>query len=137
MVLSSIKTGYFTLNSWLFSLFRLQTDIPQPFAHLQIVQRLREYQEISGTNRQLLDTDHPANPQKSSRSPVRGVEDDASESVEKQWEQLRAAEKEGVLKLAPDDEIEGEILVLQNSLLSCAEENRLHCGMHFFCNIVS
>ncbi|KAG0604949.1 hypothetical protein M758_9G021400 [Ceratodon purpureus] len=106
---------------------RLQTDIPQPFAHLQIVQRLREYQEISGTNRQLLDTDHPANPQKSSRSPVRGVEDDASESLEKQWEQLRAAEKEGVLKLAPDDEIEGEILVLQNSLLSCAEENRLHC----------
>lgn len=95
------------------------------------MQRLREYQEISGTNRQLLDVD-----KKYSKSPVRGVEDDASESSEKQWEQLRAAENEGVLKLAPDDEIEGEILVLQDTLLSCAEENRLHCGMLFPCNIV-
>jgi hypothetical protein len=100
------------------------------------VQRLREYQQSSGTNRRLLDIDHPLNSQKSPKSPVRAVDDDASESSEKQWEQLRAAEKEGLLKLAPDDEIEGEILVLQNALLSCAEENRLRCGMIFPCDIV-
>ena len=41
-----------------------------------------------------------------------------------QWEQLRAVEKEASLKLVPNDEIEREILVLQNALLSCAEENR-------------
>ena len=116
--------------------FRLQKDLPQPYAHPQIVQRLREYQQSGWTNRQLLDTESSVNFQKSSNSPVRAVEDDASESSEKQWEQLRVAEKEGVLKLAPDDEIEGEILVLQNSLLSCAEENRLRCGMIFPCNMV-
>lgn len=95
------------------------------------MQRLREHQQSNGTNRQLLEIDHPVDFYKSWKSPERAVENDASESSEKQWEQLRAAEKEGVLKLAPDDEIEGELLVLQNSLLSCAEENRPRCGMLF------
>lgn len=75
--------------------------------------------------------DHPIEFQISSKSLVGAVEAGSSDSLEMQWDQLRAAEKEGVLRLAPDDEIEGELLVLQNSLLSRAEENRHRCGMHF------
>lgn len=104
--------------------------------HPQIEQRLREYQPISATNGQLSGINHPAEFQLSSKSSIGAVETDASDSLEMQWDQLRAAEKEGVLKLAPDDEIEGEILVMQNLLLSCAEENRHRCGMHFLVTVV-
>jgi len=101
-------------------------------AHPQIQQRLREYQPISATNGHYSGIDHPVEFQASSKSPIGAVEADANDSLEMQWDQLRAAEKEGVLKLAPDDEIEGEILVLQDSLLNRAEENRLRCGIQFF-----
>jgi hypothetical protein len=49
-------------------------------------------------------------------------------SLERQWEQLQAAQSGGLLKFVPDDEIECEILVLQDKLLSCAQVNRVHCG---------
>jgi hypothetical protein len=48
-------------------------------------------------------------------------------SLERQWEQLQAAQSGGLLKFVPDDEIECEILVLQDKLLSCAQVNRVHC----------
>ncbi|XP_024388731.1 uncharacterized protein [Physcomitrium patens] len=105
----------------------LQKDVPQSFAHPQIEQRLRHLL-TSESNRQLSDIDHPID-KKSSKAPTRAFEGGATDSLEEQWEQLRAADKEGVLKLAPSDEIEGEILVLQNSLLDHAVENRLNCEM--------
>jgi hypothetical protein len=105
----------------------VQKSICQAFAHPQIEQRLREYQAISATNGQFSASYHPVESQISSEFEIKAAEVDANQALDIQWNQLRTAEKEGVLKFAPDDEIEGEILVLQNSLLSRAEENRHRC----------
>lgn len=57
--------------------------------------------------------------------------------LEKEWEHLRVAESEGVLQMAPDDEIEGELLVMQDMLLSYAQENRVRCGMQSKSDLLS
>lgn len=61
-------------------------------------------------------------------------DDEKDEELKQQWEQLLAGEREGILELAADDEIEEEILILQDTLLNCAQENRGHCGMHSIFN---
>lgn len=45
-------------------------------------------------------------------------------SKDSQWKQLSEARDTGVLNMAPEDELEGEILFLQNNLLENARANR-------------
>jgi DNA-directed RNA polymerase subunit F len=50
------------------------------------------------------------------------------ESFEAQIKQLEHAKKMGILDMSSQDEVEEEILALQMSLISCAEENHRRCG---------
>lgn len=109
------------------------------------MRRLKEFQQSSGilANKVTDRNDHVESEISSATLPHPGasaemkellqkqLDDEKDEELKQQWEQLLAGEREGILELAADDEIEEEILILQDTLLNCAQENRGHCGMHF------
>lgn len=121
-------------------------DALQAYAHPFIMRRLKESQQNSGvlgdkvTDR----SDHVESEISSATLPHPGasaemkellqkqLDDEKDEELKQQWGQLLTGEREGILELAADDEIEEEMLILQETLLNCAQENRGHCGMHFF-----
>jgi hypothetical protein len=122
---------------------RIDNHAPKAYIHPHILKRMEGYEQMINLERSSktcttaesddhVETESFLTALSHARSLPEATNDDNEESIKKQWEQLEAAERDGILKLAPEDEIEGEVLVLQNALLSCAKENRGRCGMSTF-----
>lgn len=115
-------------------------EAPKYYVHPHIQRRLLQLQKglvLSKGDQRTYYSDHPEGDEVTNENCFQGMLDtkqkmDASfmspntEMITKdsQWKQLSEAKNTGVLNMAPEDELEGEILFLQNSLLENARENR-------------